>query len=183
MDIRPRKKILPLLPLSRAVFHFEHQPTILQKPKRNQPFLAALRTKEVALLTVASSKPTPPHRNQPPPPPPFTSQFPNPLPLRKKMPSSPTPSERDASDAAARAKEAAEQALLPYKWTQTISDVDITVPVAGNLRGRDIVVELSKTYLKVGVKGQKDLIIDVGFPFPLPSFFLPHLQPSSPWWV
>lgn len=77
------------------------------------------------------------------------------------MPSSPTPSERDASDASARAKEAAEQALLPYKWTQTISDVDITVPVAGNLRGRDIVVELSKTYIKVGVKGKGELIIDV----------------------
>lgn len=38
------------------------------------------------------------------------------------------------------------------------------MPVAGNLRGRDIVVELSKTHLKVGVKGQKELIIDVGFP-------------------
>lgn len=76
--------------------------------------------------------------------------------------SSPTPAEREASDAAARAKEAAEQALLPYKWTQTIADVDIVVPVAGNLRGRDIVVELSKTHLKVGVKGQKELIIDVG---------------------
>ena len=42
------------------------------------------------------------------------------------------------------------------------------MPVAGNLRGRDIVVELSKTYLKVGVKGQKDLIIDVGS---FPPFF------------
>lgn len=81
------------------------------------------------------------------------------------MPPSPTPSERDASDAAARAQEAAEQALLPYKWTQTIADVDITVPVAGKLRGRDIVVELSKTYLKVGVKGEKELIIDVSFLF------------------
>jgi hypothetical protein len=78
------------------------------------------------------------------------------------MPPSPTPSERSASDAAARAKEAAEQALLPYKWTQTIGDVDITVPVAGHLRGRDIVVELSREYIKVGVKGEKELIIDVG---------------------
>lgn len=84
------------------------------------------------------------------------------------MPSSPTPSERATSDAAARAKEAAEQALLPYKWTQTIADVDITVPVAGNLRGRDIVVDFSKTYLKVGVKGEKELIIDVSIFFSLP---------------
>lgn len=46
------------------------------------------------------------------------------------------------------------------------------MPVAGNLRGRDIVVELSKTYLKVGVKGQKELIIDVGFFPPFVAFLV-----------
>lgn len=74
------------------------------------------------------------------------------------MSTSPTPSEREQQDAAARTKEAAEQALLPYKWTQTIADVDITVPVAGNLRGRDLTVEIGKEHLKVGVKGEEPVI-------------------------
>ena len=74
------------------------------------------------------------------------------------MSTSPTPSEREAKDKADRAREAEEQAKLPYKWRQTIGDVDVDVPVAANLRGRDIVVEMTKTTLKVGVKGQEPVI-------------------------
>ena len=70
--------------------------------------------------------------------------------------SEPTPEQ----EAAARAKEAAEQAALPYKWTQTIADLDISFTVPGNLKGRDLVVDIQKTRLKAGVKGQ-DPIIDV----------------------
>ncbi|KAI9774216.1 MAG: hypothetical protein M1839_001762 [Geoglossum umbratile] len=70
------------------------------------------------------------------------------------MPSSPTPSERERDDTELKAKEAAEQATLPYRWTQTIKDVDITVPVAANIRGRDLAVEIKKNKLKVGLKGQ-----------------------------
>ena len=72
--------------------------------------------------------------------------------------SSPPPEEREKADAEARAKEAAEQAALPYKWTQSIKDVDITVPVAGNLKGRDLDVVLAKGRLKVGVKGQEPTV-------------------------
>ncbi|KAI4110108.1 MAG: hypothetical protein L6R37_000001 [Teloschistes peruensis] len=74
------------------------------------------------------------------------------------MPGSPTPSERERTDTAARAREKEEQAKLPYKWTQTIKDLDVTVPVAGNLRGKDIEVVMTKTKLKVGVKGQEPVI-------------------------
>ncbi|KAA6410443.1 MAG: nuclear movement [Lasallia pustulata] len=74
------------------------------------------------------------------------------------MSSSPPPEEREKRDAEAKAKEAEEQAKLPYKWTQTIQDVDITVPVPGNLKGRDIDVVITKTKLKVGVKGQPPII-------------------------
>lgn len=66
----------------------------------------------------------------------------------------PTPAE----EAAARAKEAAEQAALPYKWTQTIGDVDITLEVPGNLKGRDLNVDIKKKKLVVGVKGQDAII-------------------------
>ncbi|KAI4127029.1 MAG: hypothetical protein LQ347_004763 [Umbilicaria vellea] len=74
------------------------------------------------------------------------------------MSSSPTPEEREKKDAEAKAKEAEEQAELPYKWTQTIQDVDITVPVPGNLKGRDLDVVIAKKKLKVGVKGQSPII-------------------------
>ena len=80
------------------------------------------------------------------------------------MSTSPSPEEREQKDKADRAREAEEQAKLPYKWTQTIQDVDITIPVAGNLKGRDIIVEMKKATLKVAVKGQ-DAIIDVRCPY------------------
>ncbi len=76
------------------------------------------------------------------------------------MSTSPTRSERDKETAELKAKEAIEQGALPYKWTQSIKDVDLTVPVSASLKGRDLQVVLTKTKLKVGIKGQ-DAIIDV----------------------
>ena len=102
------------------------------------------------------------------------------------MSTSPTPSEKEQKDKDDRAREAEEQAKLPYKWTQTIQDLDITVAVPGNLRGKDIVVEMKKSYLKVGVKGQ-DPVIDVctasllSAPFPQnPSQCLAPNPPPPP---
>ena len=92
------------------------------------------------------------------------------------MSSSPTPSERERKDAEARAREKEEQAKLPYKWTQTIKDLDVAVPVAGNLRGKDIEVVMTKTKLKIAVKGQ-DAAIDVRFP--IAHFSLVHI--GRPW--
>jgi hypothetical protein len=71
-----------------------------------------------------------------------------------------------AEEAALRAKEAAEQAALPYKWTQTIGDLDITVEIPGNLKGKDLNVDIKKKKLLLGIKGQ-DPIITVR-PRPLP---------------
>ncbi|KAK7544329.1 HSP20-like chaperone [Phyllosticta citribraziliensis] len=81
-------------------------------------------------------------------------------------PTSPTPSERAKLDAEQRAREAAEQAQLPYKWTQTIQDVDLTIPISGNYKGRDLDVKISKTKLRVAIKGQ-DPIIDGDLPKPI----------------
>ncbi|KAK8165046.1 HSP20-like chaperone [Phyllosticta citrichinensis] len=81
-------------------------------------------------------------------------------------PTSPTPSERAKLDAEQRAREAAEQAQLPYKWTQTIQDVDLTIPISGNYKGRDLDVKISKTKLRVAIKG-KDPIIDGDLPKPI----------------
>lgn len=63
-----------------------------------------------------------------------------------------------AEEAAARAKEAEEQAALPYKWTQTIGDLDITVEVPGNLKGKDFTVDIKKKKLLLGIKGQEPII-------------------------
>jgi HSP20 family molecular chaperone IbpA len=51
-----------------------------------------------------------------------------------------------------------EQAALPYKWTQTIGELDVTTEVPGNLKSRDLVVEIKKTKLVVGIKGQAPII-------------------------
>jgi hypothetical protein len=63
-----------------------------------------------------------------------------------------------AEEAAARAKEAEEQAALPYKWTQTIADLDISFSVPGNFKGKDLVIDIKKLYLVAGVKGQEPII-------------------------
>lgn len=93
------------------------------------------------------------------------------------MSTSPTPSEREKKDKEDRAREAEEQAKLPYKWTQTIQDLDITVSVPSNLRGKDIVVDMKKMYLKVGVKGQEP-VIDVRL---LPHLAIEGLSVSLPY--
>ncbi|KAG8533176.1 uncharacterized protein KY384_001959 [Bacidia gigantensis] len=74
------------------------------------------------------------------------------------MSSSPTPSERERKDKEDRQREKEEQAKLPYKWRQQISDLDIDIPVASNLKGKDFIVEITKSKLKVQVKGQEPII-------------------------
>ncbi|KAE8145883.1 HSP20-like chaperone [Aspergillus avenaceus] len=74
--------------------------------------------------------------------------------------------DREREENERKAQEDAEQAQLPYKWTQTIKDVDLTIPVPGNLRGRDLDVVLTKTKIKVAVKGQEP-IIEGDFPHPV----------------
>jgi len=39
-----------------------------------------------------------------------------------------------------------------YVWTQTLSEVNVTVSLPDNTRGRDISVEISKQFLKIGLK-------------------------------
>ena len=71
---------------------------------------------------------------------------------------SPSTEERRKKDAEDRKREEEEQSKLPYKWTQTLTEAEVTVPIAGNLKSRDLIVELKKTHLKVAVKGQEPII-------------------------
>jgi hypothetical protein len=82
------------------------------------------------------------------------------------MSTSPTPSERERSDAEAKSKELAEQATLPYKWTQTIQDVDIIIPIDSKYKGKDLKVDLSKTKIHASIKGGQ-VFIDGEFPHPI----------------
>lgn len=82
------------------------------------------------------------------------------------MSTSPTPSEQAAADAAAKLREQQEQATLPYTWTQTISDLDITSPLPSSIRGRDLDVKIQKTNLHASIRGQ-DPIISGTLPFPI----------------
>ncbi|KAG0289585.1 hypothetical protein BGZ98_003783 [Dissophora globulifera] len=75
-----------------------------------------------------------------------------------KLYDSMTEAERTEYDAANRKREREEQATLPYKWRQTLIDLDISVEVPKGTRGKDLVIEIKKKSLKVGLKGQDPII-------------------------
>lgn len=70
----------------------------------------------------------------------------------------PAPSERELSDKELKAREEEEQSKLPYKWTQTIQELDITAPIPANMKGKDLDVKLTKNSVKAGIKGQTPII-------------------------
>ncbi|KUL87115.1 hypothetical protein ZTR_05586 [Talaromyces verruculosus] len=74
--------------------------------------------------------------------------------------------QREQEEKERKAKEEAEQALLPYKWTQTIGEAEVSIPVPGTIKGRDLDVVLTKTKIKVALKGQAP-IIEGDFPHPI----------------
>lgn len=82
-------------------------------------------------------------------------------------PPSPTPSEQKKLDAEARAREEAEQATLPYKWTQTLSEAEVIIPIPSNLKSKDLIIDIRRNHLKVQVKGQTPIIDVCEDPFPV----------------
>ncbi|KAI6183385.1 CS domain-containing protein [Aphelenchoides bicaudatus] len=50
--------------------------------------------------------------------------------------------------------------LEKYTWTQTLSEIEVVVPLNAGvpLKGRDVVVEFKKKHLKVGVRGKEPII-------------------------
>lgn len=50
--------------------------------------------------------------------------------------------------------------LDKYRWTQTLEEIDLRIPIVTNLKlkSKDIVVEIKKKHLKVGIKGQPPII-------------------------
>ena len=74
------------------------------------------------------------------------------------MSSETSPEEQKKLDAEQKAKEQAEQAALPYKWDQTIKDLDIAITIDGKYKGKDLDVKITRNALKAGIKGQEPFI-------------------------
>ncbi|KAL7539841.1 hypothetical protein ACHAXR_009656 [Thalassiosira sp. AJA248-18] len=47
-----------------------------------------------------------------------------------------------------------------YVWTQSLPELSVTVPLPDNTRGRDLNVVMNKNHLKIGLKGNKELIVN-----------------------
>jgi hypothetical protein len=60
-----------------------------------------------------------------------------------------TEEERPVHDKAAREKEVAEQAALPYRWSQDLANVTVNVDLPKGTRGKDLTVVMEKRKLKV----------------------------------
>ncbi|PPQ62830.1 hypothetical protein CVT24_000524 [Panaeolus cyanescens] len=66
--------------------------------------------------------------------------------------------ERERRDKEDREREKQEQAALPYRWTQELGEVDVTIPVPQGTRGKDLVVVMQKKRLSVAIKGQEPIL-------------------------
>lgn len=48
--------------------------------------------------------------------------------------------------------------LEHYRWTQTLEEVEIRIPVEVAIKSKDVIVEFQKKHLKVGLRGQPPII-------------------------
>jgi len=48
--------------------------------------------------------------------------------------------------------------LANYRWTQTLSEIELRVPCGMTLKSSDVIVEIKKRHLKVGLKNQPPII-------------------------
>lgn len=69
-----------------------------------------------------------------------------------------TPEERKQHDEAESERERQEQSQLPFTWKQTLQDVTLNIPVPPGTKARDLTVDIKKTKLKVGLKGQEPIL-------------------------
>lgn len=63
-----------------------------------------------------------------------------------------SPEERAQHDAAAKQKQDAEQASLPYTWSQELDHLEISLPIPQGTRGKDLAVKMTPTHITVALK-------------------------------
>ncbi|KAI7934070.1 hypothetical protein MJO28_017304 [Puccinia striiformis f. sp. tritici] len=56
------------------------------------------------------------------------------------------------------AREEEEQAKLPFTWNQTLQHLGLNIPAPPRTKAHDLVMEISKTKLKVGLKGKEEIL-------------------------
>ncbi|GAA5910554.1 NudC domain-containing protein [Sporobolomyces salmoneus] len=66
--------------------------------------------------------------------------------------------EQKKLDAEAAIKEKQEQDALPYRWRQTLNDVTVSIPVPPGTKAKQLVVEIKKTSIKAGLKGEEPIL-------------------------
>ncbi|KAI9280217.1 nuclear movement protein nudC [Umbelopsis sp. AD052] len=69
-----------------------------------------------------------------------------------------TAEEREQHDKLQKEREEAEQAQLPYKWKQTLQDVDVSIPVPAGTRAKTLDVVIGRKQIKIGIKGQPAIL-------------------------
>eukprot|EP00088_Acartia_fossae_P046833 TRINITY_DN5069_c0_g1_i11.p1 TRINITY_DN5069_c0_g1~~TRINITY_DN5069_c0_g1_i11.p1 ORF type:complete len:330 (-),score=135.94 TRINITY_DN5069_c0_g1_i11:877-1866(-) len=48
--------------------------------------------------------------------------------------------------------------LENYNWGQTLEEVELRVPLKGTYKARDLVIDIAKKHLKIGIKGKEPII-------------------------
>jgi len=48
--------------------------------------------------------------------------------------------------------------LDKYNWGQTLEEIELRIPLGGNYKARDLIVDIEKKHLKVGIKGRPAII-------------------------
>lgn len=97
------------------------------------------------------------------------------MPTIEELPDEPTPSSSSKEDPPKVAGDEEEDEqdkgkLLPnagngadldkYRWTQTLQEVELTVPLPIKVKARDCIVDFTKTHLKVALKGHEPIVDD-----------------------
>ncbi|KAI9227585.1 MAG: nuclear movement protein nudC [Piptocephalis tieghemiana] len=70
-----------------------------------------------------------------------------------------SPTESSNNNAEQQLKEKQEQEALPYRWKQTLADVDITIPLPAGTRAKMLKVIITTTTIRVQRPGEEEPIL------------------------
>lgn len=68
--------------------------------------------------------------------------------------------DQESYDKRKASKELVEQSKLPYKWTQTLENISMIVPLDSGIKGKDLAVSIKKRSLRVALKKDNRVILE-----------------------